>query len=135
MLELQLLVAARGQIHLQVMRVDDFGEPLQITHLPMFHELAGAAGQPLDDVVLEGAELREVDLRLPEFNSPCLRVARFVDQLGDVQQRLGRDAAAIDADAAGIHFRVDERGRKSEIGGEKCCGVSPGTAADDDHLD
>ena len=66
-------------------------------------------GEPLDDVVLELAQLVEIDLRLAELDAPRFRVPRFVDQLGDVQQRLRRNAAAIDADAARVHFRIDER--------------------------
>ena len=53
-------------------------------------------------------------------------------QLRDVQQRLRRNAAAIDADAAGIHFAVDERDLQAEVGGEKRSGVAAGAAADDD---
>ena len=44
------------------------------------------------------------------------------------------NAAAIDADAAGIGFRIDERDAEPEIGGEKRGGVAAGPAADDDEL-
>ena len=55
-------------------------------------------------------------------------------QLRDVQQRLRRNAAAIDADAAGVHLGIDERDAQPEVGGEKRGGVAAGPAADDDEL-
>src|SRR5436309_10142294 len=51
-----------------------------------------------------------------------------------MQERLRRNASAIDAHAARVRLRVDQRGLQSEIGGEKCRGVSAGAAADDDEL-
>jgi len=44
----------------------------------MLGELSGAGGEALDDVVLEVAELVEIDLRLGEFDAPGLGVARLV---------------------------------------------------------
>ena len=67
----------------------------------------------LTTLFLNVAQLREIDLRLAELDAPRLRVARLVEDLGDVQQRLRGNAAAIDADAAGIHFGIDERGAES----------------------
>ena len=43
-------------------------------------------------------------------------VLRLVDHLGDVQQGLRRDAAAIQADAAGVLLLVDERDLHAQIG-------------------
>src|SRR5437868_3455269 len=117
-----------------MMRVDDRREPAQIGDLPRLHQLPGAPGQPLDDAVLETAQLVEVDLRLAEVDAPALRVLRFVDELGDVQQRFRRNASAIDADAAWIGFGVDERDAEPEIRGEECASVSAGTCADDCEL-
>jgi hypothetical protein len=54
----------------------------------MLHELPGAAGQARHDSVLELAEFGEIDPRLAELHAPRLRMPRFVDHLGDMQQRL-----------------------------------------------
>ena len=62
-------------------------------------------------------------------------VLRLADELRDVQQRLRRNAAAIETDAAGIQLRVDERDLHAEIGGVERGGVSAGTGADDYELD
>ena len=82
----------------------------------------------LTTLSLKPRSLIEVDRRLAELDAPRLGVARFVDQLGDVKQRLGRNAAAIDADAAGVHFRIDQRDAEPEIRGKKSGGVPAGPA-------
>jgi hypothetical protein len=51
------------------------------------------------------------------------RFARFIDQLGDVQQCLGRDAAAIQADAAWLRPFVHQRDLQTVIGRFKRRGI------------
>src|SRR5438105_15445730 len=98
------------------MRVDELGESLEILNLSRLDELPGTASQPLDDAVLEVTELGEVDLRFGELDAPRLRVTRFVDDLGDVQQRLGRNASAVHAHAARVRFGVAEADVVTEAG-------------------
>ena len=88
----------------------------------------------LTTLFLNSRSLSRSILRLAELDAPRLRMPRFVDQLGDVQQRLRRNAAAIDADAARVHFGIDERDAQPEIGREKRGRVPAGPAADDDEL-
>ena len=133
-LELHGLLAAGHELHAQVVRVDDLGPALEVLDLAVLDELAGAARQPLDDVVLELAQLGEIDLRLAELDAPRLRVARLVDELRDVQQRLRRNAAAVHADAARIQLPDRRARRRAEIGGQKRGGVPARAAADDDEL-
>ena len=45
----------------QRVRVDDLGETLHVLDLAVLDELTGSARQPLDDVVLEVAQLVEID--------------------------------------------------------------------------
>ena len=97
----------------------------------LLRENAEAAGQLLDDTFFPRAQACQIDFRRGEFDAPVLGLMRFFQQLGHVQQRLRRNAAAVEADAAGIHLRVDQRDGHAEIGSEKCGGVSTGTAADD----
>src|SRR2546426_903363 len=134
-LELNLILFTVGELHLQTMRVDDLGQALQVLHLAKLDELSRAARQPLDDVVLEVAQLREIDPRLAELDTPRLRVARLVNQVRDVQQRFRRDASDVHADAAGVGIGIDERGGETEIGGEKRGGVAAGSGADNRDLD
>ena len=88
----------------------------------------------LTTLFLKSRSLSRSILRLAELDAPRLRVARLVDQLGDVQQRLRRNAAAIDADAAGIHFGIDEGDAQTEVRAEKRGRVATGPAADHDEL-
>ena len=72
----------------------------------------------------------DVDCRGGELDAELLRVLRSVDELGGVQQRLRRDAADVQAGAAGLGRGVDERDFMPAIGGEKGGGVPAGTAAE-----
>ena len=49
-----------------------------------------------------------------------------------MQQRLRRDAAAVEADAAGVLLLVDERDLHAEVGGLEGGGVAAGAGAEDD---
>jgi len=50
-----------------------------------------------------------------------------------VQQGLRRDASAIDADAAGVHFGIGRAPSWPEISGQKRRGVPARAAPDDDN--
>ena len=90
---------------------------------------AQAAGQFLDHALFPRPQAGQIDLGLGVLDAPVLGVARLVDQLGHVQQGFRRNAAAIEANAAGIRFRIDQRDLHAEIGGEKCGGVATRAAA------
>src|SRR5438477_1262280 len=117
------------------MRVDNLREALQVLNLARLDELTGPGGVPLDDVVLEFPQLREVDLRLAEVHTPRLRTTRLVDERRDVQQRLRGDAAAIHADAAGTRFGVHECDAETEVGAEKRGRVPTRPTTHDHELD
>ena len=51
-----------------------------------------------------------------------------------MQEGLGGDTAAVQADAAGIGFGVDEGDLQAEVGGQEGRGVAAGPAADDRDL-
>ena len=87
-----------------------------------------------DDLVLEVAQLVEIDLRLRELDAEVVRVRRLGDDVGDVQQRLGRNAPAIDAHAARVLLRIDERDLHPAVGRVERRRVSAGAGADDDQL-
>src|SRR5262245_434528 len=116
------------------MGVDDLRPALEVLNLAVLDELSSAVRQALDDVVLEFAQLREIDLRLAELDAPRLRMPRLVDELGDVQERLRRNTPAVDADAAGVRLGIDQRGRNTQVGREKRGGVASRASANDDEL-
>src|SRR5260370_15997686 len=113
----------RGGIH-------ECGFTLYELDLALFRELSKSAGQLVDDSFFPSAELVEIDFGLSEFYAPVLRLLGFFEQLGHVQQSLGRDAAAIEADAARGYFRIDQRNFHAQVGSQKRGGVSAGTATD-----
>ena len=100
-------------------------------HLPLLRENAEATGELLDDALFERTQASEIDLGRNEIDSPIFRVLCFLDQFCDVQECLRGNAAAVEADTAGIQFRVDEGDGHAEIGGEECSGISTGAATDD----
>ncbi len=92
-----------------------------------------SAAELRDDRVLARPQLREIDLRRAEFDAGFGEVARGGQHLGDVQQRLRRDAADVEADAAERRVALDEHDAATEIGGAKGSGVAarPGAEHDD----
>jgi hypothetical protein len=95
-----------------------------------FETWPGAARQLFDDAVLVVAEFVDVDLGVAELDAPLFRVLRFLEELRDVQQRLRRDAAAIQAHAAGILLVVDEGDLHAKVGGIEGSCVAAGAGAD-----
>ena len=59
---------------------------------------------------------------------------RLGDHLGGVQQRLGRDAADVEADAAQGRPALDQHHLLAEVGGAEGGGVAAGTGAQHQHL-
>ena len=93
-----------------------------------------AAGEPLDHAVLPAAQLVEVDSRGAEHDAVLAHLLGFGDDLGGVQQRLGRDAADIEADAAERRPAIDQHDLLAEIGGAEGGGVAARPGAEHQHL-
>ena len=99
-------------------------------HLALLGHAGQALGQLADHLVLVRAQRIEGDLRLAERDPVVARVGGFVDHRGRVQQRLRRDAADIEADAAELRITLDQYRVETEIGGAERGGVAAGTGAD-----
>ena len=86
--------------------------------------------QPVDDAVLVRVDPGHVDAleRGPDAEPGAL--AGVVGDLGRVQQRLGRDAAVVQAGAADLVL-LDQRDRHAELGGAEGAGVAAAAAAED----
>ncbi len=120
---------ARALLHLQRGRVHKARLALDVGDLALLGHHAQAAGQLGHHAFLEGAQFGHVDLRLAKFHAPIRRVLAFGDQRRHVQQRLGRNAAAIQANSAGVLFKIDEGDVKAKVGAEESSGVTAGSAA------
>ena len=64
----------------------------------------------------------------------CATSCGFGDHLGDVQQRLRRDAADVQAHAAQRRVALDQHHLLAEIGGAERRGVAAGPGAEHQHL-
>ena len=93
-----------------------------------------AARQPLDHAVLPAANRRRVEGRRAEAHAVRTHRLGVVDDLGDMQQRLGRDAADVETDAAERRSRVDQNDVLPEISGAESGGVAAGTGAQNQNI-
>lgn len=93
-----------------------------------------AAGQLLDDAILEPTQLVEIELRRTEGDAMVGEMLDLVDHGCRVQQRLARDAADIEADAAERVVALDQHGLHAEVGGTEGGGVAAGTGAQNQHV-
>ncbi len=118
-----------------VVGIYERGLPLDELNLAQFRELAQSAGQFVDDARFPIAKFVEIDFGRGKFDAPVLGLLSFFKQFRNVQQRFRRDAPAIEANAAGIHFRIDQRNFHAQVGSQKCGGISAGTAADHCHTE
>ena len=76
----------------------------------------------------------EVDRRRAEVDAVRAHLLRLGDHPRGVQQRLGRDAADVQADAAQALVALDEDRAQAEVGGAERGGVAADAPADDDHV-
>jgi hypothetical protein len=87
-----------------------------------------AAGELLDHLVLARAHLVQVDLRWREGDAHDAHGLGLFDDGRGVQQRLGRDAADIETDAAEGRIALDQDHAQAEVGGAEGGGVAAGPA-------
>jgi hypothetical protein len=78
--------------------------------------------------------LGEVDARSGELDAELNRMLSGSDRLDNAEQRLGRHASLMKADAAEGRPGIDYRRLHAQLGGTKRSRISRGSAADDDKL-
>ncbi len=104
--------------------------PFDHFDLVLAHEVGDAVGQPVGDfaAALDHARKIEADIvgGQPELGGAPHRCVK----LGGAQQRLGRDAAPIQADAAEM-LALDDRGFQAELRGADGGDITAGASADD----
>src|SRR5690606_3554625 len=105
-------------------------------------QLADAAGQLLDDAGLAGLHGRQVQLDAAGLDAVHGELfLRAVEQLGGLQQRLGGDAARVQARAAKgtaavvVLPVVDARGLEAVLRRADGGRIAGRPAADDDHVE
>ena len=93
--------------------------------------MAETSGEALHHALLPGAQAWQIEPGTGEFDTPVLRLVRFLDQLGHVQQGLGGDATAVETDAAGIDLGIDECDFQAEVGSQERSRIPARASADD----
>src|SRR5260221_14698295 len=95
--------------------------PDALQHGPLAHlrHRGEAAGELAYHLALERPQLLQIDARLAEGDAVRRELARGVHHRCSMQQRLGGDAAYIQADSAEGRIALDEDCLQAEVGSAK----------------
>ena len=104
-------------------------EALEHRHLVLAQQALDAGRELVDHLVLARHDDGQVELRLPGHDAERLRVRELVEQVGRVQQRLGRDAAAMEAGSAQERILLDDGGLEAELPGADRGDIAAGAGA------
>src|SRR6185369_5723088 len=113
------------------------GELREAAHdldLALLGQALEALRQAPDDRLLPAAQPVDVDLRLAERDPLALALLGLGDHARDVEQRLGRDAADVEADPAEPLVALDEDDLQAEVRGAERGRVAARPGAEDDDL-
>ena len=118
-------------------RIGAYEPGLAANHLDLalLREQCEAVGQFGDDPVLPGAQPIAVDLRGSKHDAAGGHVGRLLDHLGGMQQRLGRDAAHVQAHSAERRRAFDEGDFEPEIRRAKGRRVAPRARTEHDQFE
>ena len=103
----------------QTLRAFKIAAAVNDLHIALLREHGDAAAKLLNDGFLPFAQLGDVNFGRFKNNAAMGGFARAGNAVDGVQQRLGRDAAAIEADAAEAFVALDENDFFAEVGGVK----------------
>ena len=134
LLEADQLLRAVGIHDLDAMCRDKARRATDDSHLALLRQDREARGQLADDAVLPLLERGRVDFGFLEADAVLRHGLRLLDHARGVQERLRRDAADIEADAAELRPAVHQRDGQAEIGRAECSGVAARSCADDEEL-
>ncbi len=119
---------------LQRVCIDEAGVAVDLRDAAFLGAIDEAGGHAIHDLGAAGAQLVEIDFRFAECQAEVGGVAGGMDGVGDMQQRFGGDAADMQAGAAELGPRVDERGLDAAVGSEECRSISARSAAKNDEI-
>ena len=125
---------AFGGLDAQGLRAFEIAASRQHLHAALFGQEADPAGKFVHDGVFPGAQFVQFDLRRAEGDAAMGGFPGFADHLGGVQQGLGGNAAAIEANAAQFFVLFDKKNFFAKVGGVKGGGVAAGPGAKNNNL-
>ncbi len=99
-------------------------------NLALFCELLQSAGELVHDALFPAADFVDVDRRCGEGDAVMRNLVSFGDDFRDMQQRLGRDAADVQAHATQTCMLLDQDHLFAQVCGAECCGVAAGTCTE-----
>ena len=126
--------AAAALGDLEHMRADELADAAYHLDLALLGQHGQSAGQLAHHARLPGAQLAGVHPGRLEHNAMRTHLARIFNDLRGVQQRLGRNAADVEAHAAECLPALDQRDLEPEIRGAKGRGVTAGPRAQHQQL-
>ena len=113
----------------------DAGGAVHGFDLVLLEQELDALDVAVDSFVLEGHHLLEIELRLADADAEIAEMlARLLEQLGGVQQRLRRDAADIEAGAAMGLALLDHGHLEAELRRPDGADIAAGAGSDDDEI-
>ena len=92
-----------------------------------------ALEKPLDDLVLVGVDATHVDAVEGGGDAELGGLTRGVGHLRGVQERLGRDAAHVEAGASQVAL-LDQADTQPQLGSSQGAGVTAGTSPEDEDV-
>ena len=125
---------ALGPVDRYCMGVREGGCAVQYGYIAAFGEVDQASGKPVDDRVFPLAQLREINLRSGEAHAVRGEGGCILDDFCGVQERLRRDAADVQTDAAEHIPTIDDVDLAAQVRGAESCGVAARPCADDEEI-
>ena len=108
--------------------------PLHDLHLAALREFREPAGEAFHHVVLPVRELSDVDCRCPVVHSARPELGCRGHGLGGAEERLGGNAADVEAHPTQGRVPLDEHGLPAEVGGPEGGRVAPRPRPEDHHV-
>ena len=115
----------------QFLRAFEIGAAFNDRYIAHFSQGGNAVAEFFHDGFLPGPEFGQVQGRLGESDTAVGGFTGGDNLVGGVQQRLGGNAAAVQANATEPPFTFDQNDLFAEVGGIEGRGVTAGTGADD----
>ena len=128
------LALARRNLDFDVMRIDEAADAVHDLDLAHLRHPGEARRELLHDAVLEAAQLADVDRGRRIRDAVIAERGRLVDHRRGVQQRLRRNAADVQADAAERVKALDQHRVHPEVRRAKCRRITARTRAEHEHF-
>ena len=126
---------AVGAVDFEFVRRNEAAGAGDRAHLALLRHAGEAAGQlRRRPCPCSARSLSRSIFGSPKLDAVVGGVRRLVDHLGGVQQRLRRNAADVEADAAEFGVALDQHHVHAEVGGAERGGVAAGAGAEHDQL-